>query len=226
MSIPSDFTIPVSSFNAYGGHASIRVRYDTQSSSVFYRAGDAAPGDNIAYLQLGVPQYRVSQMTKNGGNILDAYGYVNVVSPSGLPIRSIVGIRPDPMMFVAINCVSVEDSRAFYQKLGFTEQEYPFARPSNGTSPFEPAQPKKSVYMAPSNNCMGVLLLQSKNKKKVTPNPVVESLNLVYTPSQEVDTTDEIVVTDPSGVSIAFEPVERFEAEEKATRLPRGVANQ
>jgi hypothetical protein len=51
LSIPSDFTIPVSSFASYGGHASLHIRYDTQSPSVFYRTGDAAPGDNIAYLQ-------------------------------------------------------------------------------------------------------------------------------------------------------------------------------
>lgn len=205
----------------YGGHASIHIRYDSQTSSVLYRTGDAAPGDNIAYLQLGVPTYRVSQMTKNGGNILDAYGYVNVVSPSGLPIRSIVGIVPDPIMFVAVNCVNVEESRAFYQKLGFVEQDYPFARPSKGTGPFEPAQPAKSVYMSPSPNCMGVLLLQSKNKKKVTPNPVLESLNLVYTPSQGADTPEEIVAVDPSGVPIAFQPVDRFDAQEKATRVAK-----
>lgn len=71
---------------------------------------------------VGVPNYRVSKMTANGGNILDAYGYVNVVSPSGLPIRSIIGIRPDPMMFVAINCENVQKSKAFYQQLGFVEQ--------------------------------------------------------------------------------------------------------
>lgn len=188
---------------------------------MLYRTGDAAPGDNIAYLQLGVPTYRVSQMTKNGANILDAYGYINVVSPSGLPVRGIVGLRPDPIMFLAINCANVEESRAFYQKLGFVEQEYPFARPSKGTGPFEPAKPAKSVYLAPSPNCMGVLLLPSKNKKKVTPNPVFESLNLVYTPSEGSDTSEELVVADPSGVSIAFQPVERFEAEEKETRVAR-----
>ena len=41
---------------------------------------------------------------------------------SGLPIRAIVGIRPDPIMFVAINCENVKNSREFYQQLGFVEQ--------------------------------------------------------------------------------------------------------
>ncbi len=134
LSIPSTFTLPVSSFSQYGGHASIHVRYDPQqqnktSSPQYYQRSDgeynnALPtGDNIAYLQLGVPAYRISQMVKNYGNILDAYGWVNVISPAGLPIRAIVGIRPDPIMFLAVNCVDVKKSEEFYyEQLGFVRQ--------------------------------------------------------------------------------------------------------
>ena len=39
-----------------------------------------------------------------------------------LVVRGIVGIRPDPMMFVAINCENVKASKEFYEKLGFVEQ--------------------------------------------------------------------------------------------------------
>ena len=52
-------------------------------------------------------------MVKNGGNVLDAYGLVNVVSPCGLPLRGVVGISPDPMMFVALNCQNIEASKTF-----------------------------------------------------------------------------------------------------------------
>ena len=55
-------------------------------------------------------------MLENGGNILDAYGLVTVVSPAGLPIRGVVGIAPDPIMYVAINCQDVNESREFYEK--------------------------------------------------------------------------------------------------------------
>jgi hypothetical protein len=89
---------------------------------VSYRAGADMPGDHIAYLQVGVPTYRISQMVKNGANVLDAYGYVNVVSPCGLPMRGIVGIAPDPMMFIALNCQDIATSKAFYTQLGFVEQ--------------------------------------------------------------------------------------------------------
>lgn len=73
-------------------------------------------------MELGVPQYRISQMVKYGGNVIDAYGWVNVVSPAGLPVRGIVGIRPDPIMFLAVNCVDVAKSEEFYNKLGFVRQ--------------------------------------------------------------------------------------------------------
>lgn len=73
-------------------------------------------------ISVGVPGYRISQMVAAGGEIMDAYGLVNVVSPSGLPMRGIVGISPDPIMLVAINCASVKESAAFYERLGFAEQ--------------------------------------------------------------------------------------------------------
>lgn len=218
LSIPRDFEIPVSSFGQYGGHASICVRYDSRAASILYRLGDNAPGDNIAFLQVGVPSYRISQIVGNGGNVLDAYGFVNVVSPSGLPVRGIVGIRPDPMMFVGINCENVKVSREFYEKLGFVEQQYPFARPANGSGPFEPAQPKDSVYLAPSNNCMGVLLLPTKRGKKVSTNPVFDALQIVYSPSAESDDAGDLTLVDPSNVKISFRPVASFEEEEKKTR--------
>lgn len=225
-SIPSDFELPVSSLSKYGGHASIRIVYDERVAAPFYRIGDAAPGNNIAYLQLGVPTYRVSQMVANGGNVLDAYGYVNVVSPSGLPIRSIVGIAPDPIMFVAVNCANVAESKAYYEKLGFVEQEYPYARPNKGMGQFEPMQPAKSVYMAPSKNGMGILLLPNPNKrKKIVANPVLSSLDLVYTPANTAGTEGDAdessslgVLLDPSGVPIKFQSVKDFSAEEQETR--------
>lgn len=51
LSIPNDFELPVSSFARYGGHASVKVRYDSKTAAPFYRIGDDAPGNNIAFLQ-------------------------------------------------------------------------------------------------------------------------------------------------------------------------------
>lgn len=172
-------------------------------------------------------------MVKNGGNVLDAYGFVNVVSPVGLPMRGIVGISPDPIMFVAINCEDVAKSRAFYEQLGLSEQKYPYARPSNGMGQFEPLQPKGSVYMAhtPNNMNMGILLLPSIDPERrrprkipVTTNPVVRSVNVVYNPSSDASSStsseddsfigmEAIAAADPSNVPIAFSPFESFQKE-------------
>lgn len=234
ISVPENFEVPVSSFGLNGGHGSIRMRFDSRATDVFYRKGDPAPGDNVAYLQLGVPEYRISQMINNGGTIVDAYGFVNVVSPSGLPIRAIVGISPDPIMFVAVNCLDVEESREFYSRLGFVEQAYPYARPQQGEGQFEPSQPEGSVYLSPSPNCMGVLLLSStgkkqkknqkkkKNQKPLRPNPVLQSLDIVYNPSSSSPADDSTTamgaVVDPSQVKLSFVSAGVFEKEEKVTR--------
>jgi len=227
MSIPDDWETGVSSFSKYGGHASIHIRYDSQGTEVYYQTGNEAPGDNIAYLQLGVPTYRISKMVSNGGNILNAYGLVDVVSPSGLPIKAIVGISPDPIMLVALNCQNVKKSREFYEQLGFAEQEYPYCRPNQGQGQFEPPQPKNSVYLAPSKNSMGVLLLQAEKKgKRMKPNPAVRSLNIVYEPPEGTvvdDNADLLKVTDPSAVPITFEPMELFEKQEVRTRIAQPV---
>lgn len=222
MNIPDEWEPAVSSFGKYGGHASVRIRYDSQSSEAYYIKGNDAPGDNIAYLQMGVPGYRISQMVKNGGNVFNGYGIVEVVSPSGLPMRGVVGISPDPMMFVALNCQNVKESKSFYEQLGFVQQEYPYCRPNQGMGQFEPPQPKKSVYMAPSKNCMGVLLLQAKKSKNTKPNPALRSLNIVYQASEgtTVDTSSGLLrVVDPNLVPIVFEPFDLFEKIESRSRI-------
>jgi hypothetical protein len=224
LSIPSDFNLSVSSLAKYGGHAAIHLVYDAKATTPLYTMGnsDGTRGgggkDNIAYLQLGVPSYRISQMVLNAGNILDAYAFVSVISPAGLPIRGIVGIAPDPIMFVAIHCADVKKSRAFYEQLGFVEQDYPYCRPNKGMGQFEPVQPAKSVYMAPSPNCMGVLLLPSK--KKISVNPCIQSLNVVYNPSSSsaTDFDQGAKLVDPSGVPISFQSVANFQQEEATTR--------
>jgi len=236
MSIPDDFVIPASSFNQYGGHASIHLQYDITATTPYYRSDGNVPGDNVEFLQVGVPQYRVSQMTGAGGTVVDAFGFVNVVSPSGLPMRGIVGVWPDPMMFVAIRCANVEESRKFYETtLGFKEVDYPYCRLLKGKGDFEPEKPKNSIYLAPSEKSMGVLLLPlerklfSLNNNKITPNPVVGSLDLVYNPSDNkdpnliyasLDAFPERIIKDPSGVKIAFETYSTFESIERKLQLP------
>jgi hypothetical protein len=65
---------------------------------------------------------------------------------------------------------------------------------------------------------MGVLLLPIPKKKKVTPNAVFSSLNVVYTPSEGNDGDVESELTDLSGVVVKFQSATKFVTLEKATR--------
>lgn len=222
VNVPTGWVPGVSSFGEYGGHASIALVYDGSSRSALYRPGESAPGDNIAYLQLAVPGYRISRMTTAGGNIIDAYGHVDVVSPSGVPMRGVVGSVPDPIMLVAVNCVDVAASKLFYERLGFVQFDVPYARPSKGATVFEPAPPSRAVYMSLSPNSMGVLLIPAeKRKKTLSVNPAFDSLHIVYNPSSDVG-DDQVVgsdpLVDPSGVAVVFQSVAAFQEEGKRTR--------
>jgi hypothetical protein len=62
-----------------------------------------------------------------------------------------------------------------------------------------------------------------KKRQTVSVNPVVQSLDIVYTAAPSVDgstTNDDNVpnAVDPSGVAVSFQSAESFTAEEKATR--------
>jgi hypothetical protein len=63
---------------------------------------------------------------------------------------------------------------------------------------------------------MGVLLIPSK-KKNLAPNPVFQSLNVVYTPSEGNDGA-ALTMKDLSDVPIKFQSAQDFTEVEKVTR--------
>ena len=75
----------------------------------------------------------------------------------------------DPFMFAALNVRDIKAAEAYYTKLGMRRCKYPRARVAE-VSPFEPPQPKDSVYMSFADDAFGVLLLPIpiiKGKKRV-----------------------------------------------------------
>ena len=53
----------------------------------------------------------------------------------------------DPFMFAALNVRDIKATEAYYAKLGMRRCKLPRARVAE-VSPFEPPQPKDSVYMS------------------------------------------------------------------------------
>jgi len=63
--------------------------------------------------------------------------------------------------------------------------------------------------------------MQKKGRKAIIPNPAVDSLNIVYTPSSDEtmdDSGGSMIVADPSGLPVRFQSVGDFSRLEKITR--------
>ena len=71
---------PVSAGN--GGAAGMVVAEGVNGGS---NGGETfVAGDGLAYIQVGVPQFRLSKLIENGGEIISAYGFTKVAAPGGL----------------------------------------------------------------------------------------------------------------------------------------------
>jgi catechol 2,3-dioxygenase-like lactoylglutathione lyase family enzyme len=79
-------------------------------------AGSTAVAGALLYVQLRVPNVRISGLINTGGQIESAYGYVDVVAPHGLPVRVITAPRRDPFQFVAVRVADVNKAAAYYER--------------------------------------------------------------------------------------------------------------
>lgn len=171
LAVPTDFAPGVTSFQGYGGHFTLQLVevMDEKDDGVlrFYE-----PGTGLAYIQIGLPNYRISKLLEYGGEITSSYGFTEVVAPGGLPLRIILGnsVR-DPFMFQALYTTNLAASENFYtREIGMKRCKYPRARPVEESS-FEPPQPKGSVFLSYSEDSFGVLLL-SRDKKDASKGPI------------------------------------------------------
>ena len=146
LAVPTDFAPGVTSFQGYGGHFTLQLVevMDEKDDGVlrFYE-----PGTGLAYIQIGLPNYRISKLLEYGGEITSSYGFTEVVAPGGLPLRIILGnsVR-DPFMFQALYTTNLAASENFYtREIGMKRCKYP-ARPVEESS-FEPPQPKVRVLV-------------------------------------------------------------------------------
>ena len=210
---PEEFAVPkafipgVSPFSEYGSHFSLNL-VETPDTELDL-------GDGLAYLALGVPQYRISKLVEAGGSIVSSYGFTVVNAPGGFPLQVVLGDQVrDPCMFVALYVNDLKSSEKYYaQELGMTRLEYPRARTAL-VSPFEPPQPKGSVFMGYSEDTFGVLLLPrpkrgAKKKELIRPGNVWGGLRIVAgqellgTPGNKA-VASIIANSEPNGYPIEF----------------------
>lgn len=163
------FVPGVSSFNSYGGHLSLELNSQLGKSdseeeeAVFYDTGSG-----VQFMQVAVDEYRISKIIKNGGILESGYGFLQIITPGGLRIKLMSGMRRDPPMFIALKVADMTKSIAWYTDVaGMTKMPYPLARAPG--SPFEPLQPKKSVFMAYEGEAFGVLLIPMERGEIIRP---------------------------------------------------------
>lgn len=166
--VPPDFVFGVSSMGSYGGHFTLELnsqkeRDGEEDVDVYFD-----PGNGVQYLQIAVDNYRISNVIKAGGVVESGYGYLQLVAPGGLRLKLLSGERRDPPMFVAIKVKDLKRSITWYTDIaGMTQSPYPLARAPG--SPFEPEQPKNSVFMAYEGDAFGVLLLPAGRGETLNP---------------------------------------------------------
>lgn len=218
LQVPPTFLFGVSSMNAYGGHFTLELNAQKEVGAggeedvdFFYD-----PGNGVQYVQVAVDSYRISQVIKSGGIIESGYGHLQVLAPGGLRFKLMMGDRRDPPMFVAVKVKDIKQSIKWYTDVaGMTKFPFPKARAPG--SPFEPEQPKDSVFMAYEGEAFGVVLVPAAKGETLNPGSVL-SLTVL---AEDVDKVAEdlggsvvvdrarggtrsTAVTDPDGYPVKF----------------------
>jgi len=92
--VPADFVPGISGFSEYGSHFSLQLIAPPLAAADGSDQGSATVptrGDGLAYVAMGVPQYRVSKLIEYGGEIKSSYGFTVVDAPGGLPLQVVLG---------------------------------------------------------------------------------------------------------------------------------------
>lgn len=218
LEVPPSFLFGVSSPSAYGGHFTVELNSEKdpagggeEEAELFYD-----PGNGVQFLQIAVDSYRISQVVKAGGIIESGYGFLQVLSPGGLRLKLLSGSRRDPPMFLALKVKDMKRSIRWYREVaGMTELPFPRARAPG--SPFEPDQPKDSVFMAYEGEAFGVLLVPAAKGETINPGSVVsvavlaedvekiaEDLGGRFSVDSARGGTRSVAVADPDGYGLKF----------------------
>lgn len=231
LQVPPSFVFGVSSPSVYGGHFTLELNTQKEVAAggeedvdFFYD-----PGNGVQFLQIAVDSYRISQVVKAGGIIESGYGFLNVLAPGGLRVTLLSGLRRDPPMFLAIKVKDMKRSVQWYTDIaGMSKLPFPKARAPG--SPFEPEQPKDSVFMAYEGEAFGVVLLPAAKGEQINPggaisvavlaedvDKIAEDLGGRVSVDSARGGTRSVAVADPDGYSLKF--VEYSDWEKQLPRL-------
>lgn len=199
---PPSFRPGISSFSVYGGHSSITLRSQQLDDNTMI---GYEKGNGLQFIKIGADSIRLSKAIAAGAIIKDAYGFVNMESPGGIPLQVVVGDRRDPIMNVCLRVSDLAASEQFFKEsLGMMILPFQLARPPN--SQFEAKQPPKSVYLGYSPDTLGVLLVQAEKGTTVFVGSQLEGFRIVFDDSKPQEELPVGARTAVDGVSLIKSP--------------------
>ena len=216
---PSTFQAGISSYGMDGGHATITLlskdETDQDVQEIFSK------GNGLQYIKIGSDLLRLSKGVENGANIKYAYGWVDLDTPNNLPLKIVVGIRRDPLMFACISVSNIDQTVKFLsEELGMKEMPLPLAR--NPGSEFEPQPQKGDIYMGYSPDTMGFLLTPLPKGVKLSIGTQLNGFNIIVD-DKSIDKLPQSIqgllsdksgnnrIKSPDGYSFIITPYSEFE---------------
>ncbi len=223
-----DFIPGVSSFNADSGHATITLIEDKINNGDSEATIITDKGNGIQFIKLGADLVRISKAIEAGAEVKTAYGYIDLDTPAGIPIEVVLGIRRDPLSYIALRVSNVKQSGEWLKNtLGMKQIDFDKTLSRVKGSDFEP-QLKSfpgSQYYSYSDDTMGVLLLASpKGAGPIEVGGLIDSLKIVVDPialdvpqsikdlfSNAQDKNENKYLESPDGYRFIVQSVEDFE---------------
>lgn len=184
---PGDFYPGVTPFSKYGGHATINIRSKKKTeqiegdeeASVFYDKGNG-----LQFIRFGNEVVRLSKGIAAGGEVKFAYGWVDMDTPSGIPLQLVIGVARDPIMLTCLRVSNMAASKKFFcDDLGMSVYPMPLARQPG--SQYEPEPIKDSVFVSYGPDELGILLVPAEKGKQVRVGSLLHHMTIIVDDAQK-----------------------------------------
>jgi catechol 2,3-dioxygenase-like lactoylglutathione lyase family enzyme len=124
-------------------------------------------GNVLSYVAVTVPfGLRVSQIYDSGGELLYGFGFFDMRSPNGIPVRGQVATRRDPLEVIALNVKSVREAEKFLvAEFGFTSRK---PLDDNSYAPKSPPGSRLLYFGNDPKKTLGIILQPSRERNLQT----------------------------------------------------------
>lgn len=187
---PDDFYPGVTPFSLYGGHATMNIRSNNKRPEQTATQGDEEvsviydKGNGLQFIRFGNEVVRLSKGVAAGGEVKFAYGWVDMDTPSGIPLQLVIGVTIDPIMLTCLRVSNIAASKKFFcEDLGMSVYPVPLARQPG--SQYEPEPIKDSVFVSYGPDELGILLVPAEKGKQVRVGSVLDHMTIVVDDSQK-----------------------------------------